>query len=220
MGRPPKFTREKLQTAALSIVDEQGLEALSMRALAQALGTGPMTLYSYVDSREGLDVLVVEAIIGKAVWTHPPGAGWQDDLRYVARAIWQAVRLHPNAIPIVLTRRSRTPAIFAVAESLLGPLRGAGFANVQLLAAFRAVTALIVGMAQGELTGPLALKAGESAAETIAKFEALPRDTYPGLIEAALATDRSSPEGEFDLAMSFLVRGLESQIASQGESDA
>lgn len=211
MGRPPKFTREVLQQAALRIVDEQGLEALSMRALANALGTGAMTLYNYVAQREDLDVLVVEAVAAQAAWVVPQGASWQGELCCVAKGVWQAVRAHPHAIPLVLIRRSRSPAVFAIAEALLAPLARAGLAGKELLVAFRAVTALVLGLAQGELAGPLALKAGESASETIARFRALPAERFPQLKDLAAVAAGTTAEEEFDACIEVLIRGIEAR---------
>ena len=54
-----RFTTDEIAAAALGIVDAQGLSALSMRSLAAALGTGPMTVYNYVPDKEGLEELVV-----------------------------------------------------------------------------------------------------------------------------------------------------------------
>jgi AcrR family transcriptional regulator len=209
MGRPPKFTREQLQATALAIVDAHGLEGLSMRTLAEALGTGAMTLYNYVAVREDLDVLVVEAVVAQARWDIAPGAGWDDELRSVARGLWRAVRAHPHAVPLILTRRSRTPATFDVAEALLRPLARSGRSGRALLQAFRAVTALITGAAQGELAGPLALQAGESAAATIARFQSLPVDRYPGLVEIAAAAAGSDAASEFEACLDMLVAGLQ-----------
>lgn len=208
MGRTPKFTPAQLQRAALKIVDDHGLAALSMRSLAAALGTGAMTLYNYVGEREGLDLLVVEAIVGGASWKTPPGSAWHDELRTIARAMWHAVRRHPNAIPLLLTRRSRSPAMFEVAEALLAALSRGGYGGQPRLVAFRAVVALVMGMAQAELAGPLALKAGESADETIARFRALPPDRYPRLIETAGAAAASDAEREFEGALSLLIGAL------------
>lgn len=210
MGRPPKFTREQLQTTALAIVDEQGLGALSMRSLAQALGTGPMTLYNYVTTRDELDALVIEAVSGGATWVVPPDASWQDELASIARAAWGAVRMHPNTVPLILTRRSRSPAALNIAEGMLAALARAGLEGQGRLVAFRSVTALIIGMAQGELAGPLALQTGESAAETIARFRALPADRFPHLRATAAAAARSSAEHEFEGALRLLIAGIAS----------
>jgi AcrR family transcriptional regulator len=73
MAPRPKFTRAQLQEAALALVDEQGLAALSMRTLAGALGTGPMTLYNYVKDRDELDALVVEAVLSEVKTARPRG---------------------------------------------------------------------------------------------------------------------------------------------------
>ena len=60
-----RFTTDEIAVAALRMVDEAGLGALSMRSLAAALGTGPMTLYNYVADKEGLEELVVAAIVSE-----------------------------------------------------------------------------------------------------------------------------------------------------------
>src|SRR5262245_36141563 len=107
-GRPPKFSREQLQVAALALVDARGLAALSMRSLADALGTGPMTLYNHVRNREDLDTLLVDAVLAGASWSRAPRNDWRDEVEEIAAAGWRAVRSHPAVIPLVLTRRSRS----------------------------------------------------------------------------------------------------------------
>jgi AcrR family transcriptional regulator len=208
MGRPAKFDREQLKAAALALVDEQGLASLSMRTLAAALGTGAMTLYNYVETRQDLEILVVEAVMADVRWPKAMPADWRDEVRVIAKALWQAVRSHPHAIPLILTRRSRTPAVFDAAEALLRALGRSGRAGHELLVAFRAVFALLIGMAQAELAGPLTLHAGESAEETVARFRALPPDTYPRLIDIATAASASSAEAEFHAALDLLIEGL------------
>jgi AcrR family transcriptional regulator len=208
MGRPAKFTREQLQAAALALVDDQGLAGLSMRALAGALGTGAMTLYNYVSEREELDILVVEAVIAEARWSAAGHKEWHDEVRAIATALWRAVRAHPHAIPLILTRRSRSPAVFEVTEAMLCALARSGRSGQRLLIAFRSVSALIMGLAQSELAGPLALHAAESAEGTIARFRALPSDRFPRLIEIANAASESAAEIEFQASLALLLAGL------------
>lgn len=208
MGRPAKFSRSQLQAAALALVDREGLAGLSMRSLADELGTGAMTLYNYVSQREELDVLVVEAVIAQAHWPAGRHESWQDEVRAIASAWWRAVRAHPHAIVLILTRRSRSPAVFEVTESLLGALARSGRSGQPLLVAFRALSALIMGLAQAELAGPLAVQAAESAEATIARFRALPPERYPKLIEIAGAAVESSAESEFQASLDLLLTGL------------
>ena len=208
MGRPARFTHSQLQAAALALVDREGLAGLSMRALAGELGTGAMTLYNYVSQREDIDLLVVEAVIGEARWPLAGYAQWQDEVRAIATALWQAVRAHPHAIPLILTRRSRSPAVFEVTEALLRALARSGRSGPALLVAFRAVSGLITGLAQSELAGPLALQAEESAELTIARFRALPPERFAHLIDIADAAAGSTADGEFQASLDLLLAGL------------
>ena len=126
MGRPPKFSREQLQTAALEIVDSEGAGALSMRSLAAALGTGPMTLYNHVEDRADLDVLVVDAVLAQVKWRSRKTGDWQAHVEAIATAFWRAVRAHPHTIPLILTRRSRSEVVLDRSEALLDALAGSG----------------------------------------------------------------------------------------------
>jgi AcrR family transcriptional regulator len=208
MGRPPKFSRERLQQAALDLVDEHGLAGLSMRTLAARVGTGPMTLYSHVRGREDLEVLVVEAVVAAADWSPTPSDDWREQVHDVAAGMWRAVRAHPHAIPLILTRRTRSPAALAVAEALLGALARSGRTGQELLVAFRAVSAFVMGFAQAELAGPLAATAGEPASDVIERVRALPRDQFARLVEVAGAARTSEAEAEFRGGLDLILAGM------------
>jgi len=208
MGRPAKFSRSQLQAAALALVDRHGVAGLSMRALADKLGTGPMTLYNYVAHREDLEVLVVEAVVEKAKWPRARRADWRAGVREIATALWHALRAHPQAIPLILTRRSRSPAIFEISEALLHELARSGRAGEELLVAFRSLQALVMGFVQVELTGALSRAAGERPQAVIRRFRALPPERYPHLIEIATAAMSSKAEDEFRAGLELLLAGL------------
>jgi len=210
MGRPAKFSRARLQTAALALVDRYGLSGLSMRALAAKLGTGPMTLYNHVAHREDLELLVIEAVVGRMVWPKTDQDDWRATVRALALALWRAVRAHPHVIPLILTRRSRSPAILEASEALLQALARSGRAKRALLIAFRSVQALIMGFAQVELAGPLSRAAGERPQAVIRRFRSLPAERYPRLIEIATAAMTSEAEAEFRAGLELLLQGLAS----------
>jgi AcrR family transcriptional regulator len=212
MARPAKLSRERLQAAALALVDAQGLAGLSMRNLAAALGTAPMTLYNHVASRADLEALVVDAVLAQADWHVAPDTGdWRDDARTIATALWRAARAHPHAIPLIPTRRSRAQALLEPSEALLDALARSGRAGPELLVAFRAVIGFVLGFAQAELGGPLADAAGEPAADVIARFRALPRFRFPRLVEIADAATVSDPEDEFRAGLELLLAGIASR---------
>jgi AcrR family transcriptional regulator len=205
MGRPAKFSRQQLQAAALALVDAHGLGGLTMRALADELGTGPMTLYNHVEGREDLEVLVVEAVMAEARWPRKARADWRDEVRAIARAAWRAVRAHPHAAPLVLTRRGHSPAMLELSEALLAALARSGRSGRQLLIAFRSVTAFVMGFVQVELAGPLSIEPPQAI---VARFRALPADRYPHLIEIATAAAQSDAAGEFRWGLDLLIAAL------------
>ncbi|HXC49677.1 MAG TPA: TetR/AcrR family transcriptional regulator C-terminal domain-containing protein [Candidatus Limnocylindrales bacterium] len=208
MGRPAKFSREQLQAAALALVDRDGLESLSMRSLAAELGTGAMTLYNHVEHREDLEMLVVEAVIAGTRWKGVEHDDWRDDVRQIAIAMWRAVRAHPATIPLILTRRSSSPAVLDLSEALLAALARSGRSGRQLLIAFRALTAIVTGFAQVELAAPLITGRKEKAKEVIARVRALPEDRYARLREIAKAATTSKPESEFRSGLDLFLAGL------------
>ncbi|CAN5717044.1 hypothetical protein BH09ACT8_BH09ACT8_12480 [soil metagenome] len=206
-----RFTLDEVQNAALAIVDRDGLSALSMRTLGTALGTGPMTLYNYVKNRDELEELVAEAVI--ADMQLPDRCdGWADEVRAVAGAMWDGVRRHPNALPLVLTRRTVSASSYAAAERLVRALSAAGLSGEPLLAAFRAVLALVMGSMQVELAGPLA-PAGELAAAA-AQIGALAGEEYRQLAALSVVSQRSTPNNDFTRALDMLLAGLPSDPAT------
>ena len=201
MAPKPKFTRPQLQDAALALVDEHGLSALSMRTLAGALGTGPMTLYNYVKDRDELDALVVEAVLAEIKGRRSQG-DWQSEVRAIVEATWRSVRRHPNVIPLVLTRRTLHDTTLQWAEGLLEALARSGRRDSELLVAFRTVSGFVMGLAQAQLSGPTADNAD------VARARALPADRYPRLIEIAKAARGLGPDREFRAGLDIVMAGL------------
>lgn len=208
MAARPRFTRERLQRAALAIVDKGGLEALSMRSLAAALGTGAMTLYTYLRDREDLDALLVEAIVAEANWPKDERADWRDDVRAIAHEMWSMQRRHPNVIPLLLTRRVMHETTLEPAEAMLRALARGGRTGPALLAAFRAVSGYIAGTAQAQVAGVVG--SGDAARDAnIARSKTLPADRFPKLIEIATAAAKLGPEREFRTGLEVILAGLD-----------
>jgi AcrR family transcriptional regulator len=209
-----RFTVAEVAERALEIVDRDGLGGLSMRTLAAALGTGPMTLYNYVRDRGQLEELVAEAVIS-GVKVPEPSQDWLGDVRAVATAIWQAVRRHPNVVPLVLTRRTVSPSSYAPAERLVEALARGGLDDLDLLAAFRAVLALVMGSAQAELAGPLAGPDRDVEQVAVAaRIGRLAGAQHPLLAALAQTSQQSSAVGDFHRALDMLLAGLQSRSHS------
>ncbi|WP_200211078.1 TetR/AcrR family transcriptional regulator [Micromonospora coerulea] len=112
-GRRPGYSRAQITRAAVEIADREGLDAATMRRIAQELGTGAMSLYRYVPKRDDLIDLMLDAVVGEIELPERPSGDWRTDLTLLAhqtRAVglrhpWQATlarrpTLGPNSLRV------------------------------------------------------------------------------------------------------------------------
>ena len=207
MGRPPRFEMIDIEEGVLAVLDREGAAGLTLRAVARELGTGPMTLYGYVEDSSALEALAVDRVLRDAMPLPPPSDDWRADVLAIAEAIWRAVRPHPHAIPLILSRRSQSQIFLDTAEALLGALAGSGRRHTELLVAFRAVTTLVTSFAMTELAGPLSASRHDPDV-VVDRFRSLPQEQYPHLTEIARAATTSDPEAELRTGLVALLDGL------------
>ncbi len=202
-----RFTTDEIAAAALGIVDAAGLSALSMRSLAAALGTGPMTVYNYVPDKEGLEELVVAAVVA-GVRLPEPTDDWQHDAYGIADAMWRGIRAHPAAIPLVLTRRTLSATGFAAADALIAALGRADLPDRDRLAAFHAVLGFVVGAAQADFAGPLTRGRDAAAAAAAARIGSVAGTTYPHIEALSVVAMQTTVEEDFDRGLRMLLDGV------------
>lgn len=207
---PPrkKFTLQQLKSASLTLVDERGLDALTMRGLAAVLGTGAMTLYNYVEDREGLEALLIEEIMAQVNLPTAPAKHWQNDIRQITTSVWQTVRQHPHAIPLILSRRTIDDATLDYAEAILAALARGGKTGVELYAAFRVVTGFVTGFTQAEIAISAPTASAQESDKTVQRALALPPDKYPKLVEIAKTSADAKPEQAFKAGLDIILAGL------------
>jgi AcrR family transcriptional regulator len=192
-----RYSLPEIQAHALALVDRDGPAGLTMRALAARLGTGPMTLYNYVRDRDELEELVVAGIT-ESIVIPPTTDDWAADVRAVAHAVRAATRAHPAAIPLILTRRTSSPAAYRPAEALIAALERGGIEGHNLLVAFRTILGYVMGAAQAEHASPLDAE----------RIGAVAGTDHPHLAALAQVARRSDPKTEFDAGLTILLRGL------------
>ncbi|MEU6038605.1 TetR/AcrR family transcriptional regulator [Actinomadura sp. NPDC047616] len=202
MPRPRSLSPARIAEAALAVIDRDGLPALTMRAVAQELGMGTMSLYRYVDDRQELEGLVVELVLGAVDTVPPPGAPWREQVATLVRRVRDAVAAHPAVVPLTMTHRHSSPASLRWGEAVVDVLAGAGFDARSRVIALRALLGYLLGAIQLEHLGPLA-GAGTDV------MAALPDDTYPRLAETARSAKTVTPDEEFDGGLAAVLAGIE-----------
>jgi TetR/AcrR family tetracycline transcriptional repressor len=213
-------TAERLADAALAVIDAEGLEALTVRRLAQELGLGTMTLYWYVKNKgEVLDLVADRAL---AAIDFPPSSGdWRVDLRQVALSLRHALTRHINAVPAIVGRGVFGPNGLRLADSAIGILRSAGFDEREAPAAYFTMSNLVIGLcaalASTGVTG-VSLGGGEYAATIRRYFDSLPPDSYPDLRAGLPWLFSASLDDRFNFDLDCLIAGLEARLAARQAS--
>ncbi len=216
--RTPLSSARVLQ-AAVALADEAGLEAFSMRALAQELGVVPMALYKHVANKEELLDGMVDIVFSEI---ELPSAelDWKSAMRRRAISTREALRRHSWAIGMMESRHPG-PANLRNHNAVMGCLRKAGFSFRMAIHAYSLQDAYIYGFALQERDTGFATpdSAGEAArrrAETIGALE-----RYPYLVEIAAKLPDSGYDNavEFTWGLDLILDGLDG-IARGGAAPA
>ena len=221
-GRYGRLNRERVLTAALALVDREGLSALSMRRLGAELGVEAMALYRYAASKDALLDGLVEALyleleerLTAETDTAAEAPSWRSELHRIARATYDVCLAHPQAVPLLTTRMLAVPlarrplAVLKDHERVLALLREAGLDDAGTAAVFRAFTAWLLGYVSVELR-PVVDNPDEQDPAFRLGLHRMPPQELPGLREAAPAlTEPGGPEG--------LAAGLDALLDRFGE---
>lgn len=205
-----RLTREQVAQAALELADADGLEALSMRALADRLGVGTMTLYGYFRNKGELLDAVVDAAVGEGELPAPEGDDWKDQLRALVLYARASLLRHPSLVELRVRRPVLRPEALRFSERCLAILRGAGFDVPEGTAAFRLIFTYTFGFA--------ALSPAESTEDdrrtALAALASLPADEYPALAEAREEASRAmGGEDVFEYGLDRILDGLAARLA-------
>ncbi len=182
MTRAP-LTKEGVVETAVALADRDGLDALSMRKLADELGAGAMSLYHHVPGKEQLVDEMIDVVFGEI---EPPSTGgdWKEELRGRARSTRAALNRHRWAVGLMEGRAGLGPASVRLHDAVLGCLREAGFPLELTVQAYSVQDAYIYGFALQEKDLPFeSAEEGAAVAESQGwEDEALAAE-YPYLAE-------------------------------------
>ncbi|WP_274032710.1 TetR/AcrR family transcriptional regulator [Streptomyces sp. MMBL 11-1] len=227
-GPAPERSRTQITAAALALADAEGLAAVSMRAIAQRLGTGPASLYRYVGSRDELLDLMADAVAGELDLSGTPGGDWLDDLVGLALQSRAAHVRHPWLADLN-DRRGEVLGPHAIdyldhALAILAPAPGTGGQKLEAIGLMGGLAVLFarreVGATAGTAAGATAGAAtdGDPAAARAAHLAAVAAEgRHPHLL-AALTTAGAPPPADRDALFVTLLRRLLPAMLGQGDA--
>jgi AcrR family transcriptional regulator len=203
------LSRERVLEAAVALADAAGLEAFSMRALAQELGVVPMALYKHVANKDELLDGMVDSVFGE-IELPPTDVDWRSAMRRRAISTREALGRHGWAIGMMESRQPG-PANLRNHNAVMGCLRGAGFAFEMAIHAYSVQDAYIYGFALQERDTGFETpdSAGEAAQRRAAAIGAL--EDYPHLAEIVTKLPESGYDNavEFAWGLDLILDGLE-----------
>ena len=220
-GRRPGLTRAQVLTAAMAIIDEGGVEELSMRRLGKALDRNPMAIYRHAMDKDALLDGVVERVVADFVVTPQPGMDgqidWEGTLRDTAHAFRRAALAHPNVVPSLVTRSLsgplalRPPGMLRPLEELLDLFISAGFDQHGALHAARLFTGFVHQHLLHELQEHID-NPDETDDLLRLGLHRLPITTFPRLRSLAAILAAYDGAAELDEGLDIVIAGLRSQL--------
>ncbi len=180
--------------AAVELADDEGIEALTMRKLAQALGVEAMSLYHHVANKDGLLDAMVDFVFTE-VSLPSEGGAWKAEIRGRCTSLREVLLRHPWAVGRLDSRRSPGMATLQHHDAVIGCLRAGGFTVRKAAHAFATLDAFVFGFVIQELALPM--EPGEDTSELAAEILAsVPMGSLPHLAEMA-AEYVALPDYEF-----------------------
>lgn len=209
------LSKQRVVVEAVRLADREGVDGLSMRRLAGALGAGAMSLYHYVASKDELLDAMID-IVFEEIELPPEETDWQSAMRRVGVSTRQVLARHPWAIGLMESRTSPGPANLRHREAFTACLRKAGFSVLTATHANWLLNSYVYGYALQAASLPFDT-ADELAEMTEDVYlPQLPPDEFPYLNEsaAALVTAGYDPAEEFTFGLDLVLAALEPLRAS------
>jgi len=207
MPPPARLSRDRILASAVRLADREGLEAVSMRRLGQALGVKAMSLYKHVANKDAILDGLLEQVLAE-VDLPQPGDDWEAELRSAVISMHDALARHPWACGLVMAPASSPNALGArirYIEALLRTLREAGFTPAQAYYGYHALDSHAVGFTMWEL-GHAVPDPDKALVERV--MRQIESGEYPYLLEHAHQHDTDHPQSSFEFGLELIFDGL------------
>jgi AcrR family transcriptional regulator len=205
----PALSRERILRAALELVDAQGIDALTMRALGEALGFEAMSLYNHVANKDDVLDGMLDLVMGETELPEEGGEDWAAAVRASAVSVYRALRRHTWAVSLLLAPGHIRPARLRYIDSLLARLRSAGFSADATYHAYHVLDGFIFGFSLWQASHDFS-DAQMERMEAMVTRE-ITTEAYPHLHEHAAQHMSEGPLHEvsaFELGLDLILDGL------------
>jgi AcrR family transcriptional regulator len=211
-NRRTPLSRQAVLEAAVSVADENGVAAVSMRRIAEKLGVEAMSLYHHVRNKEDLLDALVDIVFAE-IELPSADIGWRTAMRDRALSARQVLARHVWAISMMDSRARPGPATLRHHDTVLGSLRNDGFSLVAAAHAISVLDSYVYGFVMQEHALPFDAATGAGVEDVAGGIlQQLPTDEFPHLTEMiihrALQPGYSYAD-EFEVGLDLILDGLD-----------
>lgn len=213
----PRLSRQRVLRTAMSVADDGGIAALTIRSLAQELGVKPMSVYHYVANKEEILDGIVDAVFSE-IELPRVGADWRAEMRRRAHSVRTVLSRHRWAIGLLESRPTPGPATLRHHDAVLGTLRAAGFSREMTAHAYALIDSFTYGFALQEASLPLAAQGiVADVADPDPDLAQFTDGEYPHM--AAMVTEHYvQPDyrfgDEFDFGLDLILDALDGSLSA------
>jgi len=197
--RRTPLSREAILDAALAVVDAEGLDALSMRRLARALGVEAMSLYNYFGSKDALVAALIDRVVGAVELPRADVGDWKAWVRELGLRMWKALAERKSLMPAVVSNATLGQEVLRIVDALFGRLQEAGHDEASQL--------LLWELLKNQVFGSLAQQSGAAPPPNISP------GAFPHLQRAMAASCVVDACTSFEQGLDFLLEAFERQVA-------
>ena len=214
-GSESGLSTQRVVAEAVRLADREGVDGLSMRRLAGALGAGAMSLYHYVANKDELLDAMIDTVFDE-IELPRDGDDWQSAMRRRAVSVRAVLARHRWAIGLLESRTAPGPANLRYHEAVIACLRKAGFSVAMATHANWLLDSYVYGFALQEAGLPFDTSDQLAQMAEDVYLPQLPPDEFPYLNEsaAALAAAGQGPDEEFAFGLELILAGLDAVRAS------
>jgi TetR/AcrR family transcriptional regulator, tetracycline repressor protein len=207
------LSREEIISEALTLLEEHGPGALSMRRLADRLGVAPTALYTHVRGKADLiDGLIDQVYAGLTLELARAG-DWTQQLATLSQAVRDHLLAHPAVVPYAIQQPGLGPHSLRLGEAIYNILRPAGFSDQAVVGTVYALLTYILGFVALEIprAGTDPQTSDEFVRRMWAFFAALPPGEFPHTVDLAAQLARISTDDQFQFGIRTFLGGLNAQ---------
>ncbi|MFD3416880.1 TetR/AcrR family transcriptional regulator [Streptomyces decoyicus] len=217
----PALSRDQIVAEAVRLLDEEGIDALSLRRLGTRLNAGATSFYSHVTNKDELIELVVDEVYGEIEVPDADAADWRGAAGGCARSLRTAILRHPWMASVLggVGAAYLGPNMMRISEGMIGMFRKAGFPVDEADYAVSTLTAYVIGMTVSEAAWLTMLaRSGGSEREWVERLLPAAEEaarSHPQLQEQYAALRGKDPgttrDDKFDYGLQRVLDGLAGQ---------